>query len=79
VCGDMEEYDYEADEDILLAATIGCKVKGDMYIVTYTCPFCHASMQTVSVTYSEHSCSHCKAKRNCRVKMDTSFECLETE
>ena len=78
MCGDMEEYDYEA-EDILLAATIGCRVKGDLYLTTYSCPFCHASMQTVGIAHGEYNCSYCKAKRNCRVKMNTRFECLETE
>ena len=54
-------------------------VKGEVYLATHECSFCHSTAQTIGVCHATHYCSYCEAKRGRKIEMDRKFERLEIE
>ena len=70
---ELEENMAESVDSLL----VGDPVNGVIYLVTHTCGFCKASMETIGVGHGIYECSKCAATRSRRVVMERQFESLE--
>lgn len=72
---ELEEAMAESVDSLL----VGDPVNGTVFLVTHTCKFCKASMETIGVGHGTYTCSKCEATRNCKIVMDKHFQSLETD
>ena len=72
---ELEENMAEAVDSLL----VGDPVNGTIFLVTHTCKYCRASMETIGVGHGTYTCSKCEATRSRKIVMDRHFQSLETE
>jgi len=61
------------------ALVLGEQVEGDVYLIHFDCPRCHARLTTAGVGFVKFFCSACADRRGLDIEMRRRFEGMTDE